>query len=228
MLTLITSKANITHSESVPPSYGNVCFHCSFKSRSLKVLTILPAMSGRGSQGKGSSWDWRGQSLSSSTQIAPLQGAGRDTQQHPHWPGRLLYSLIIKESDILSWMREEDYPQARRQGSPHLKTLRSSSRDWDLLRTSTLTQLKSLSKDGQPKLVRGHLCHQTRKANSTKRELRSTRLKARTGHQSLTVILEMLTLISALSSSENSKGLELNVRLSVQECFCMKQSYGKS
>ncbi|KAJ1058441.1 hypothetical protein K5549_008358 [Capra hircus] len=196
-------------------------------SRSLKVLKNSSSSEWPGEPGKGSSLDSDEGSLSSSTQSSgcPPAGSRQDTQQHPHSGLADFSDSLIKESDILS-DEEEDYPQARRQGSPtkdieiQFQRLRISE-DPD----AHLAE-EPPGKDGQPKLVRGHFCAIKRKANSTKRD-RGTLLKAQTRHQSLdshpgnanldlSSVLEREFSVQSLTSVVN------------EECFYETESHGKS
>ncbi|XP_027407706.1 T-lymphoma invasion and metastasis-inducing protein 2 isoform X1 [Bos indicus x Bos taurus] len=196
-------------------------------SRSLKVLKNSSSSEWPGEPGKGSSLDSDEGSLSSSTQSSgcPPAGRGQDTQQHPHAGLADFSDSLIKESDILS-DDEDDYPQARRQGSP----TKDIEIQFQRLRISEDPDAHPAeeppSKDGQPKLVRGHFCAIKRKANSTKRD-RGTLLKAQTRHQSLdshpgnanldlSSVLEREFSVQSLTSVVN------------EECFYETESHGKS
>uniref|UniRef100_A0A8C2QTD0 TIAM Rac1 associated GEF 2 n=1 Tax=Capra hircus TaxID=9925 RepID=A0A8C2QTD0_CAPHI len=209
------------------PVSGTCAFLIAASSRSLKVLKNSSSSEWPGEPGKGSSLDSDEGSLSSSTQSSgcPPAGSRQDTQQHPHSGLADFSDSLIKESDILS-DEEEDYPQARRQGSPtkdieiQFQRLRISE-DPD----AHLAE-EPPGKDGQPKLVRGHFCAIKRKANSTKRD-RGTLLKAQTRHQSLdshpgnanldlSSVLEREFSVQSLTSVVN------------EECFYETESHGKS
>ncbi|KAB0360927.1 hypothetical protein FD754_005083 [Muntiacus muntjak] len=196
-------------------------------SRSLKVLKNSSSSEWPGEPGKGSSLDSDEGSLSSGTQSSgcPPAGSRQGTQQHPHAGLAAFPDSLIKESDILS-DDEDDYPQARRQGSP----TKDIEIQFQRLRISEDPDAQPAEeppgKDGQPKLVRGHFCAIKRKANSTRRD-RGALLKAQTRHQSLdshpgganidlSSVLEREFSVQSLTSVVN------------EECFYETESHGKS
>ncbi|KAB0381025.1 hypothetical protein FD755_008809 [Muntiacus reevesi] len=196
-------------------------------SRSLKVLKNSSSSEWPGELGKGSSLDSDEGSLSSGTQSSgcPPAGSRQGTQQHPHAGLAAFPDSLIKESDILS-DDEDDYPQARRQGSP----TKDIEIQFQRLRISEDPDAQPAEeppgKDGQPKLVRGHFCAIKRKANSTRRD-RGALLKAQTRHQSLdshpgganidlSSVLEREFSVQSLTSVVN------------EECFYETESHGKS
>ncbi|XP_043313276.1 rho guanine nucleotide exchange factor TIAM2 isoform X3 [Cervus canadensis] len=196
-------------------------------SRSLKVLKNSSSSEWPGEPGKGSSLDSDEGSLSSGTQSSgcPPAGSRQGTQQHPHAGLADFPDSLIKESDILS-DDEDDYPQARRQGSP----TKDIQIQFQRLRISEDADAHPAEeppgKDGQPKLVRGHFCAIKRKANSTKRD-RGTLLKAQTRHQSLDSHpgSANLDLSSVLEREFSVQSLTSVVN---EECFYETESHGKS
>ncbi|XP_043744271.1 rho guanine nucleotide exchange factor TIAM2 isoform X3 [Cervus elaphus] len=196
-------------------------------SRSLKVLKNSSSSEWPGEPGKGSSLDSDEGSLSSGTQSSgcPPAGSRQGTQQHPHAGLADFPDSLIKESDILS-DDEDDYPQARRQGSP----TKDIEIQFQRLRISEDADAHPAEeppgKDGQPKLVRGHFCAIKRKANSTKRD-RGTLLKAQTRHQSLDSHpgSANLDLSSVLEREFSVQSLTSVVN---EECFYETESHGKS
>lgn len=197
-------------------------------SRSLRVLKNSSSSEWPGEPGKSSSLDSDEGSLSSGTQSSgcPPTGSPHDAQRQPHAGLADLSDSLIKESDILS-DDEDDYHQARRQGSP----TKDIELQFQRLRISEDPDAhpaeQQPSKDSpQPKLVRGHFCAIKRKANSTKRD-RGTLLKAQTRHQSLDSQPESANLDFS-SVLEREFSVQSLTSVVNEECFYETESHGKS
>ncbi|XP_047625822.1 rho guanine nucleotide exchange factor TIAM2 isoform X1 [Phacochoerus africanus] len=197
-------------------------------SRSLRVLKNSSSSEWPGEPGKSSSLDSDEGSLSSSTQSSgcPPTGSPHDAQRQPHAGLADLSDSLIKESDILS-DDEDEYHQARRQGSP----TKDIELQFQRLRISEDPDAhpaeQQPGKDSpQPKLVRGHFCAIKRKANSTKRD-RGTLLKAQTRHQSLDSQPESANLDFS-SVLEREFSVQSLTSVVNEECFYETESHGKS